>query len=453
MAGEPSASTPHLVSRTLRPFQEFAQTGALGGIVLLACAVVAVAWANSPWSDSYFHLWESTFTIGVGAAPLSQSLHHWINDGLMAVFFLLVGLEIKRELLVGELASVRQAALPIVAAIGGMLVPAVLYALLNGRGPGAAGWGIPMATDIAFALGVLTLLGPRIPVGLKVFLSAFAIVDDMGAVLVIALFYTSSLSIGALGTALAILAALVMLNVLNVRGIAPYLLLGVALWLALLSSGLHATIAGVMVALTIPARTRIDAEEYSMQARALIEEFDRTETGDRLVITSKGQQEAIHALDLAGADVQGPLLRLEHALHGVVAFGIMPVFALANAGVHVVGLRELATDAVAAGVVIGLVIGKPLGITLFAWAALRLGWASLPSRVTLRMIHGAAWIGGIGFTMSLFIAGLAFAGTPSLDAAKIGVIVGSLVSGTIGFILLRRERERLSVPDDGDLPA
>ncbi|MFN8573649.1 MAG: Na+/H+ antiporter NhaA [Gemmatimonadaceae bacterium] len=440
MPAKPRTGTAPLLSRALLPFQEFARTGALGGIVLLACAVVALLWANSPWGDSYFELWESVLTIGPASAPLSQSLHHWINDGLMAVFFLLVGLEIKRELLVGELATARQAALPIVAAVGGMVVPALMYVMLNRGGEGAAGWGIPMATDIAFALGVLTLLGPRIPVGLKVFLSAFAIVDDMGAVLVIALFYTASISMVALGAAGGILLLLIMLNVRGVQALTPYLVLGVMLWLALLSSGLHATIAGVLVALTIPARTRINATEYSARARALIDAFDATETGDGLVITSKGQQEAIHALDVASNEVQGSLLRLEHALHGAVAFGIMPIFALANAGVRVEEIGQLAFNPITLGVALGLVLGKPIGITAFAWLGVRAGWATLPSQVSMRMIHGAAWIGGIGFTMSLFIAGLAFGESMRLDAAKFGVIGGSLLSGMVGYLLLRRAR-------------
>lgn len=446
MPATPSTVKAHLLHRALLPFQEFARTGALGGFVLLACAVVAIGWANSPWGDSYFHLWETVFTIGPRSAPLSQSLHHWINDGLMAVFFLLVGLEIKRELLVGELATARQAALPIIAAVGGMIVPAFCYFLVNGRGEGAAGWGIPMATDIAFALGVLTLLGPRVPVGLKVFLSAFAIVDDMGAVLVIALFYTATISLAALGIAALILSGLIILNLRGVQSLTPYLLLGMLLWLALMSSGLHATIAGVLVALTVPARTHINATDYSMRARRLLDEFDATENGDRLVLTSKGQQEAIHALDVASTEVQGPLLRLEHALHGIVAFGIMPVFALANAGVRLGGLGQLAGSPITLGVLAGLVLGKPIGITLFAWLGVRADWAALPANVTLRMLHGVAWIGGIGFTMSLFVAGLAFGESQQLDAAKFGIIGGSCVSGVVGYLLLRRTRGVAGAP-------
>lgn len=426
-----------LLTRALQPFQEFAHTGALGGIALLACTVFALAWANSPWGDSYFSLWESAIAIGPRSAPLVKSLQHWINDGLMAVFFLLVGLEIKRELLVGELASIRHAALPIAAAIGGMIVPAALYAMLNFGGEGAAGWGIPMATDIAFALGVLALVGSRVPIGLKVFLTAFAIVDDIGAVLVIAIFYTTSISWLAVGAATAIVAVLLCLNAFKVASLPAYLLFGALLWLALLSSGLHATIAGVIVALTIPVRTRINAEEYSVRARTLLDEFDRTETGDLLVLTSKGQQEAIHQLDLASGDVQGPLLRLEHALHATVAFVIMPIFALANAGVRVDTIERFVSSPITIGVTLGLLAGKPIGITACSWFAVRFLGASLPTGVTIQMIHAVSWIGGIGFTMSLFVAGLAFGESGQMDAAKFGILAGSILAGAAGYLLLR----------------
>ena len=423
--GQRGVATRLFVSAA-RPFQEFARTGALGGVVLLVLTAVALAWANSPWRDAYFHLWEARFTVGFAFAPLTENIHHWINDGLMAVFFLLAGLEIKRELLVGELSSLRSATLPIAAAAGGMLVPALLYVLVNRGGVGAGGWGIPMATDIAFALGVLTMLGPRVPVGLKVFLTALAIVDDMGAVLVIAFFYTSSIAWGALGLAALAFGVLLVLNRLKVRALTPYLLVGAALWAALLSSGIHATIAGVLLALAIPSRTRTNAAEFSARARDILDEFDRAETGDLQVMTSRGQQEAVDALEVAAAGVQAPLLRLEHRLHGIVAFVIMPLFALANAGVQVSGAGALLGSAVSLGTVLGLVIGKPLGILLFSAIAVRMGVARLPTGVTPRLLHGAAWLGGIGFTMSLFVAGLAFPDTPSLhDEAKVGVLVAS----------------------------
>jgi NhaA family Na+:H+ antiporter len=425
-------------------FQDFAERGVLSGFLLIAATAVALVWANSPWAESYFHLWEVELSAGLTATPVSNTVHFWINDGLMAVFFLLVGLEIKRELLIGELSSPRQAALPLAAAIGGMLLPAALYAMANLGGAGARGWGIPMATDIAFALGVLTLLGPRVPTGLKVFLTALAIVDDMGAVVVIALFYTASIAWGAVFTAGLAMVALLALNQFGVRHLLPYLLAGLALWGALLSSGIHATIAGVLLALAIPSRTRMNALEFSIEARVLLDEFDRSETGDLLVLTSKGQQEALYALDVASSGVQAPLLRLEHVLHGPVSFLIMPLFALANAGVSLEGLTGVMADPVTVGVVLGLLVGKPAGVMLFSWLAVRLRMAQLPAEVSWRALHGSAWLAGIGFTMSLFVGGLAFGEGPLLNAAKIGILVGSLLAGAVGWFLTRR-----SVPTSG----
>lgn len=435
--GHPSAFRPRPLSRVTASFQEFAERGVLSGLLLMACTALALVWANSPWSESYFHLWETPISVGLAGSPVSGSLHHWINDGLMAVFFLLVGLEIKRELLVGELASARHAALPIAAAIGGMIVPAGLYAMVNAGGVGAHGWGIPMATDIAFALGVLTLLGPRVPVGLKVFLTALAIVDDMGAVLVIAVFYTGAINWDALFVAIAATAVLFALNRAAVKGLGPYLLIGAVLWGALLSSGIHATIAGVILALMVPSRTTIDAAQFSTRARRLLDDFDRSETGDLLVLTSKGQQEAIYALDVTSSAAVAPLLRLEHALNGAVAFFIMPLFALANAGVPLSGAGDLLGSPVTLGVALGLMIGKPLGVMLFSWLAIRLRLAHLPGGVTWPQLHGASWLAGIGFTMSLFVGSLAFGEGELLDAAKLGILGASAVAGLGGWILVQ----------------
>ncbi len=430
-----------LVRRALDTFQQFARTEAAGGLVLLACTALALAWANSPWAESYFHLWEVPVTVGTPAFGLTESLHHWINDGLMAVFFFMVGLEIKREMLVGELSSARQAALPIAAAIGGMVVPAALYALLNAGGPGAGGWGIPMATDIAFALGVLALMGDRVPLTVKVFLAALAIVDDIGAVLVIAIFYTASISWASLGVAAAVLAALLTINRANVRHPAPYALLGIVLWVAFLKSGIHATIAGVLLAMTIPARTRIDQQDFAGQVREGLGGFEQASGPGASVLTNSAQQEAIHRIVDACEGAQSPLMRLEHALHGVVALGIMPVFALANAGVRLGGdVGAALSDSVALGIILGLVVGKPLGIMLASWLAVRSGLAVLPGGASWRLVHGASWLGGIGFTMSLFIAGLAFPGTPLLDASKLGILAASLIAGLTGWILLRSAR-------------
>ncbi len=434
----PRSSRSRIVARVLRPFQEFARIGSLGGVVLLITTAIALAWSNSPWGDSYFHLWETPIAVGGASAPLTMSLHAWINDALMVVFFLLVGLEIKREILVGELSSPRQAALPIIAALGGMVVPALLYALVNRGGDGMAGWGIPMATDIAFALGILALLGPRVPLGLKVFLAALAIVDDLGAVLVIAFFYTSSISAGALAGAALCVVVLVVFNVRRVCALTPYVVVGHVLWYCFLLSGIHSTIAGVILAMTIPTDSRLNAREFASRARGLLDEFDRLETGDGLIISSKGQQEALHGLDVAVSAVNAPLLKLEHSLNTLVGFGIMPLFALSNAGVRLSGIGAALASPVALGVALGLVVGKMLGITLFSMGAVRLGIAALPGGVTWRMLHGAAWLGGIGFTMSLFIAGLAFGDSPLLDSAKIAVLGASSVAGVVGYVLLRR---------------
>ena len=425
---------------SFRAFQYFVRTGSLSGILLLGATALALICANSPLADGYFGFLARRIVIGWSDHPLDLALLGWINDGLMAVFFLLVGLEIKRELMVGELASIRQAALPIAAAAGGMVVPAVLYWSVNPGGPAAAGWGIPMATDIAFALGILTLLGDRIPLGLKVFLTALAIVDDMGAVVVIALFYSGALHPMPLAVGAAAVLGLVVMNRLGIRRITPYLFGGAVLWLSLHDGGIHATVAGVLVAMTIPTRTRTNTAEFSERARELVAEFDRTETGDGLVITSKGQQEALHELEREAERVQAPLLRLEHGMQPLVQYGIMPLFAFANAGVQLggTGNTPLLTSA-SLGIVLGLVIGKPVGILLCSWAAVRFGLSGLPTGVSWRSLGGVACLGGIGFTMSLFIAALAF-DPDLLTPAKTGILIGSALSASLGIAILVRER-------------
>jgi len=427
------------IERILSPFQRFARTESSGGIVLIACTLAALAWANSPWWGGYERLWATELAFSLGGTGVSHSLHHWINDGLMAVFFFVVGLEIKREVLVGELASVRKATLPIAAALGGMLAPALIYTAVNGGGPGARGWGIPMATDIAFALGVLALLGPRVPLSLKVFLAALAIVDDIGAVLVIALFYTASISWTALSAAAMVVGVLLVMNRLGARQPVTYYLLALALWAAFLESGVHATVAGVLAAILVPARTRIATGEFLERGRELMDEFDEAgEEGDT-VLCNQRRQEAIHALERACEAAQAPLQRIEHQLQPWVSFGIVPLFALANAGVHLSGevVREVA-DPVAVGTILGLVVGKPLGITLFSWGVVRLGLAARPDGVSWRDLHGVSWLGGIGFTMSLFISALAFGADVRATEAKVGILVASLLAGGIGWLMLRR---------------
>lgn len=378
--------------------------------MLLIVTAAGLAWANSSWANGYVALLHHDITIGPTAAVhLSLNVHEWINDGLMAVFFFLVGLEIKREMLIGELASVRRAALPIAGALGGMLVPAVLYALINGSGAGARGWGIPMATDIAFALGVVALLGSRVPSTLKLFLAAVAIVDDIGAVLVIAIFYTASIMRSALVAASVILMLLTVLNLAGVRRAIPYLVLGVALWVAILLSGIHATVAGVLLAMTIPARAR-------------------------------------------DPNVEPLLERMERALHAPVAFVIVPLFALANAGISIGSIESGAFSLpVMMGVMLGLVIGKPLGITVASWLAVRTRLATLPEGVTWRSLNGVSWLGGIGFTMSLFVGALAFTDEALLDSAKVGVLISSALAASAGWLMLRRGSAL--APPLGDAPS
>jgi NhaA family Na+:H+ antiporter len=419
-------------------FQRFFRIETLGGLVLLGFGLAALAIANSPLSAAYNRFWEIPLTLGIVPHELSLSLHDWINDGLMAVFFLLVGLEIKREFLAGELSSPQQAALPIACAIGGMVVPGLIYLMFNLRGPGAHGWGIPMATDIAFALGALNLIAPRAPIGAKVLLTALAIVDDMGSVLVISFFYSEAIVWSALGGAALMLLVLIGFNMIGIRHLWPYLLVGVVLWCFVHGSGVHATIAGVALAFTIPTHSRINAREFSSEARSLLDQFDRRETGDLLVLTSKGQQETLFSLERASAGVTAPVLRLEHALHNFSAFVVMPLFAFANAGVKFD--LSLQHAEVGFGILAGLLFGKPLGIMMFALIGVKTGIASLPQAVTWRSLLGCACLAGIGFTMSLFVAMLAFEDTALVYAAKRGIIAGSLLSGIAGALLLRTDR-------------
>ena len=399
--------------RTIQPtiFQRFFRTETAGGSVLLLFGIAALVLANSPLAEAYERLWQIRLTFGSAEHSLSLTLHEWINDGLMAVFFLLVGIEIKRELVVGELASVRKAALPIACAIGGMIVPAAFYWICNMSGPNARGWGIPMATDIAFALGALALIAPNAPAGARVFLAALAIVDDMGAVLVIAIFYSHALAWSALVSAAFIVVLLIGLNVMGVRHLWPYLLAGTALWYFMHASGVHATVAGVALAFTIPTRARINAVESSRKARRISGRFDNTE------------------------GVTAPILRFEQVLHNFSAFVVMPLFAFANAGVRIGG--PLDHPGVTVGVFLGLVVGKPLGITAAALGAIKSRIGELPRGVGWTSLLGYACLAGIGFTMSLFIAMLAFDETGLVNAAKSGILGGSLLAGIAGAIFLR----------------
>lgn len=426
------------VERLLRPVQRFMREEAASGVLLLAAAVTALAWANSPWSDSYERLWETHLTIGVGSFVLEESLHFWINDALMVVFFFVVGLEIKRALVAGELASPRRALLPVLAAVGGMVLPALLYTLLNFGGPGERGWGIPMATDIAFSLGVLALLGRRVPLSLKVFLTAFAIVDDIGAVAVIALFYTEEISLPNLGVGLGLLAVLLVMNRRGAHSPLLFALVGVGVWLAFLKSGVHTTVSGVLAAMLVPAQSKINAAEFIARSRAALDTFERAGESGESISPSLDQRVCIEEMEASIMDVETPLQRIEHSLHRWVAFGIMPLFALANAGVSLSSgaISSALAGPVALGIFLGLVVGKQGGIFLCTWLGVRSGLVSLPPGLTWRHIYGVAWLGGIGFTMSLFISALAFQDPGVQEASKVGILLASLVSGVGGVLVL-----------------
>ena len=427
------------IERIVEPFDEFFHTESSRGILLILAAAAALVWANSPWRELYQDIWNLPLTFGLGDLALSKPLLLWINDGLMALFFFVVGLEIKREILVGELASLRRALLPIAAALGGMVVPALIYAGLNSGKIGSSGWGIPMATDIAFALGILSLLGNRAPLGLKIFLTAVAIVDDLGAVVVIAVAYTSEIVWGFVGLGIAFWAVLILCNRLGVRHPLIYAFFGALLWVSFLKSGVHATIAGVMAAMTIPVRTRINADEFLECGRTYLDEFDRAGEKGPNILTNSERHGSLQALEMACHVAEPPLQRFEHALHPFVSFAVMPIFALANAGVFFGGnIGAVLVNPVTLGVGCGLIFGKQIGILLFAWAVVRMGLADLPNGVSWGRIYGASWLGGIGFTMSLFIGGLAFGQGPLLDAAKVGVLIASAVSAGIGWSLLAR---------------
>ncbi len=416
-------------------FVEFFQRSTSTGIIILVASALAMVWANSTFHGSYEALRHQPIEIVVSSLHLEFSLEHFVNDGLMVLFFLVVGLEIKRELLVGELSSRRTAMLPFIAAVFGMIGPAIVYLAFNAGTDSARGWGVPVATDIAFALGILALLGDRVPLGLRVFLAALAIVDDLLAVLVIALFYTASLNVGMLLLAAGIIAILFIGNRMRVITLWFYGLLGAALWVAVLFSGIHATIAGVVLAMCIPATSRIDRVSFFQRSRELIARItQRAETGE-----DEGEQlDAIHQLEEMCEHAQSPLHRIEHGLGKVVSFMIMPVFALVNAGVVIdTTLVASLTSPVALGVILGLFIGKQVGISIAVALSVKLGIASMPRGVRPVHMYGVALLCGIGFTMALFVANLAFIDPAHLVVAKLSILIGSAVSAIAGAVVLR----------------
>jgi NhaA family Na+:H+ antiporter len=440
---QPSVHTARwerLFDRVLSPLEEFTQQQLTSSVLLMLCTLAALVLANSPLSAAYLHGLHVPLSIAVGDHIFAMSLHHWINDALMALFFLVVGLELKRELVVGELADWRRAALPITAAIGGMVVPALMFYWWNPMGDAMAGWGIPMATDIAFAVGVVSLLNNRIPSSLGTFLIALAIVDDLGAVLVIALFYTASIDVSALQLAGVLTATLLTLNLGGVRAVLPYLLIGVLLWCAVLASGVHATLAGVILAFTIPIRPKYNPMRFIQEAQQHIDNMHVSLQTNPDIIHNEVLRTQVGALEKSTERVQAPAQRLEHSLHFGVAFLVIPLFALANAAIPVElsTLAETLVHPVTVGVMSGLLLGKWLGIVGASWLALRLKLGQLPNDLTLRHLHGIGLLGGIGFTMSIFVADLSFTHHPELLLmAKIGIILASLLAGVGGYCWLR----------------
>lgn len=440
--------------------QKLLHHGAMAAVFLLAAAAAALYLANSTvvvqgrmLQEWYAELWHVNLGVYLHGAVISKSLHHVINDGLMAVFFFLVGLEIKRELLVGELASLRKALLPIIAAIGGMVCPALIYAAINGSGDGLPGWGIPMATDIAFAAGVLGLLSKRVPTGLAVFLIALAIVDDLGSVTVIALFYTDSIAAQPLLTGLAVILLSLALARLGVRNAFVFVVLAGIIWVAFFMSGVHATIAGVLFAFTIPADARYETPLFISRINQLLHRFDVAEDHVNPLLVNSRQQRIVRAIEAECVHVEAPLQRIEHKLHPFTAFLIMPLFAFANSGVQLDFSRitDLYFQPVSLGVIFGLIAGKQLGIMGACWLAVKAGLAELPQGVRWLQLWGVTWLAGIGFTMSLFVAGLAFPldqdGTQGagenaahladmLAGAKLGILSASLIAGSVGTVIL-----------------
>jgi Na+:H+ antiporter, NhaA family len=412
-----------------RPLREFLQTEIAGGILLLLSTLVALVWVNSPLGDSYELVWATDLGIRIGNFELTEDIRHWVNDGLMAIFFFVVGLEIKRELVIGELNNRQKAALPALAALGGMIVPALIYLAVNKGGEGVGGWGIPMATDIAFAVGALALFGKHCPDSLRVFLLSLAIVDDIGAILVIALFYAVGIETGWLLAAIALLAVVSGMRSRRFWWTPLYVVAGTAVWFATLQSGVHATIAGVALGLLTPARP-VDPEgahDAVTEASALMHDPEPS---------------AIRRVNIQAQEAVSVAERLEHLLHPWTSYAVIPIFALANAGVHLNTqlLATAATSPVTLGIVAGLVGGKIFGISAFSWAGTRMGIASLPQGLSRSHVVGAAATAGIGFTVSLFIAGLAFDDPQLIDEARIGILLGSGAAATLGWLLLRPSR-------------
>ncbi len=423
-----------VAERFIRPIQSFAAAEASGGIVLLAGAIVALIWANSPWEHEYFEFFHTELALDLHLLSIELSLGHAVNDGLMAIFFFVVGMEIKRELVHGELASPRKAALPVAAALGGMIVPAIIFTFWNFGGDGAKGWGIPMATDIAFAVGVLSVVGKRVPFPLKVFLLALAVADDLGAIVVIAVFYTEQIALEPSLWAVAILVAIVVANRAGIRSTEVYLALGICLWAAVLKSGIHATVAGVVLAMLTPSKPYYSDGEFEESAQSLLDRYNQA----RAAGDEDRAQQALAQLETLTQGTESPLDRLERKLVPWSSYVIVPIFALANAGVALSGdmVSNAVSSPVTLGVAMGLVVGKPIGVLLAAWLAVRVGLAQFPRGVNLHHMVGVGLLAGIGFTVSLFVTGLAFENPELIDEGKVGILAASTFAGIVGFTYL-----------------
>lgn len=419
--------------------KSFIKEETLGGILLLSATVIALIWSNSQWADLYHHIWHDIkLAVSFGSFEMEGNLHHWINDGLMAIFFFTIGLEVKREIIDGELSTIKKAVLPISAAIGGMLIPALFYTITNWNTPEfSEGWGISMATDIAFVLGLLAMLGKRVPLSLKIFLTALAIADDIGAILVIAIFYTDSIDYIELLNAGVFMSVLIAGNYFGIRRTGFYAFVGLlGVWIAFMYSGVHATIAGVLIALTIPADAKIKEHEYIQKLQRKLKRFVSQPSNDNRLLT-KEQSHLIDDIEKLSDDAHTPLQKLEHTLHPITAFVILPIFALANAGIHIEGdLLNSIFHPISLGIVIGLVLGKFLGISLFSYVLIKLKWASLPKDVNFYHIMGAGLFAGIGFTMSIFISELAFDNPEYIQIAKIGIYTASILSAIMGMLMI-----------------
>jgi NhaA family Na+:H+ antiporter len=414
--------------------RNFLRRESFSGIFLFIMALIAMILANSEYSELYFKIFHTDVGITIGDNTISMSLLHWINDGLMALFFLIVGVEIKREIIFGELSTLKKASFPIVGAIGGMVVPAGLYILFNPTAPDIYGFGIPMATDIAFALGILMLLGDRVPISLKIFLTSLAVVDDLGAIIIIATFYTDNIDQASMLYSLATIVLLFILNKTGVKKIAIYMAVGTFLWVFIHNAGIHATIAGIVLAIFIPVKAKINSSNFLGVMQSKINSFDMMDSNRKNILLTRPQQDILESIYQTYRDVQNPMLRLEHFLHPITAYFIMPIFAFANAGVAISSDFEYFSST-NLGIIAGLMIGKPLGIFMSVYAISKLGHIQKPIHLEWSHIFGASMLGGVGFTMSILVANLAFS-AELLEGAKVSVLVSSTVVGLFGVLYI-----------------